>query len=315
MTQSRREFIKVAGMGAVGLATPLSGLANQINFDSESDPLNISIFSKHLQFLNYEDSCDAAKEIGFNSLDLTVRPKGHVLPENVESDLPKATDAMQKYGMTPTMFACSVNDASNTQDRIILETAAKLGYKFYRPAWYKYGSSDNIAELSAKFSNQLIALAELSKELGIAGSYHNHSGLYFGAPVWDLNNALEACDRAGMGSQYDIMHNVIEGGKSWEIDFKLIRDKINTLVIKDVKWSKKNGKWDKEYVPMGTGMVDFKYFFTLLKKYQINVPISIHYEYDLGGAEHGGKPIIPQKEVFAKMKKDLDYVRNLWDSV
>jgi hypothetical protein len=30
----------------------------------------------------------AATEIGFDGVDLTVRPKGHVLPDNVEKDLP-----------------------------------------------------------------------------------------------------------------------------------------------------------------------------------------------------------------------------------
>jgi hypothetical protein len=61
-------------------------------------------------------------------------------------------------------------------------------------------------------------------------------------------------------------------------------------------------------------MVDFNRYFSLLKKYKINVPISLHLEYDLGGAEHGAKEIkIDKKEVFARMKKDLNFIRNAWD--
>jgi hypothetical protein len=37
-----------------------------------------------------EKSAKAASEIGFNGIDLTVRQKGHVLPENVVKDLPRA---------------------------------------------------------------------------------------------------------------------------------------------------------------------------------------------------------------------------------
>jgi hypothetical protein len=39
----------------------------------------------------------------------------------------------------------------------------------------------------------------------------------------------------------------------------------------------------------------------------------MHYEYDMGGAEHGKKDIsISKKEVFQIMKKDLAKVRKYW---
>ena len=47
------------------------------------EPLKIHIFSKHLQFLIYKDMAEAAAEMGFDGIDLTVRPNGHVLPERV----------------------------------------------------------------------------------------------------------------------------------------------------------------------------------------------------------------------------------------
>jgi hypothetical protein len=65
---------------------------------------------------------------------------------------------------------------------------------------------------------------------------------------------------------------------------------------------------------MGEGMVDFKTFFGLLKKYQVNVPASLHLEYPIGGAEHGDKELtIPQNQVYEAMGKDLEYVRKMWN--
>ena len=61
-------------------------------------------------------------------------------------------------------------------------------------------------------------------------------------------------------------------------------------------------------------MVDFDRYFSLLKKYQINVPVSLHLEYDLGGAEHGASKItIDKKEVFTQMKKDLVFLKGAWE--
>ena len=62
-------------------------------------------------------------------------------------------------------------------------------------------------------------------------------------------------------------------------------------------------------------MIDFNRYFSLLKKYEINVPVSLHLEYQMGGAEHGASEItIDKKEVFAHMKKDLNYLQNTWQS-
>lgn len=108
------------------------------------------------------------------------------------------------------------------------------------------------------------------------------------------------------------MHATVEGGKNWEVGFELIKGYINSIVLKDFIWAKKNGKWAVQYVPMGEGMVDFKRFFSLLKAHKINVPFSIHVEYDLGGAEHGGNPKISHKEVFKSIKKDLDFARQAY---
>lgn len=60
-------------------------------------------------------------------------------------------------------------------------------------------------------------------------------------------------------------------------------------------------------------MVDFKRYFSLLKKYKINVPVSLHLEYPIGGAEKGKSTLtIDQNIVFNTMKKGLKTVRNLW---
>ena len=94
--------------------------------------LKVHIFSKHLQFLNYQEMAEAAAEMGFDGIDLTVRPNGHVLPERVETDLPKAVEAMRKLDLVPSLMTTAVDDADNSTDRKVLEVAAKLGFKYYR---------------------------------------------------------------------------------------------------------------------------------------------------------------------------------------
>jgi L-ribulose-5-phosphate 3-epimerase UlaE len=82
--------------------------------------------------------------------------------------------------------------------------------------------------------------------------------------------------------------------------------------IKDFYWDKTDGTWKPKLVPLGDGMVDFKKYFKLVKQYNIKGPMSIHFEYPLGGAENGKKQIQVSKElVLDAMKRDLLVLRNM----
>ncbi len=311
---SRREFTKLSTTALA--AIPFMSFQNPLYNNTVSvkkDEIDVHLFSKHLQFLNYTDMAEAAANIGFNGLDLTVRRKGHVLPENVKEDLPKAVTAMKKFGLPPKMMSSNVWDVNDLVQKTVLETASELGFSIYRTDWLKYPEDKEITESQKVFGKQAKKLENLNKKLGLIGGYQNHAGKHVGAPVWDLLPILEATKGEFFGAQYDIRHAVVEGGESWELGLKLMKPYINSIVIKDFKWGVVNGKWKPINVPLGKGMIDFKRYFSILKKYQINVPISLHVEYDLGGAEKGAKKItMDQKEVFAKMKSDLTFLRTAW---
>jgi hypothetical protein len=62
-------------------------------------------------------------------------------------------------------------------------------------------------------------------------------------------------------------------------------------------------------------MVDFKRYFGILKDAGMNYPVSLHCEYDLGGAEKGKKdPTMPKEEILVAIKHDVDTVKRLWDA-
>lgn len=312
-TQSRRDFIKKTAIASSML--PLVSSVGVSALGKASQPATlppILLFSKHLQFLNYEQMARQAKEIGFDGIDLTVRPKGHVLPERVRSDLPKAVAAIKQAGLNPMMMTTAVERAAGT-DEVVLRTAAEQGIKYYRMNWYKYSEQESMPATIAKYQEEIGLLSQLNAKLGLVGCYQNHAGKLIGASAWELYQLMQKADSPHMGLQYDIRHATVEGGLSWENGLRLLHPHIQVLAVKDFIWEQRNGKWNVKNVPMGEGMVDFKTFFKLLKQYKVQVPISMHYEYDLGGAEHGDQKIsIDPTKVFEAMKKDLVKVKQLW---
>ena len=307
---SRRTFLKK--IGAAGLFIPHARNVN--TWTEANEMLDIHVFSKHLQFLDYKTAAEVAAEIGFKGLDLTVRPKGHVLPENVATDLPRAISEINKVGLSCEMITTAISDAGNAMDIKVIKVAAAQGVRFYRSNWFKFKKDLSLEESLDHYNKKIGLLSELNKKYNIIGCYQNHSGTSIGASIWEVKKILNHVDPEYFGAQYDIRHAVAEGGRSWTNGVKLLKDHIKTIVLKDFIWSKESGKWQIVNVPIGEGMVDFDAYFKLLKNYGLRPPVSLHVEYDLGGAEKGrGKINVDQQIVFNAMKRDLNTVQKLWE--
>jgi sugar phosphate isomerase/epimerase len=315
---SRRVFIKSAALTATGLALGWPGLSKNLAAGSMEVPKGkataspICVFSKHLQWLSLPDMIKTTSDLGFDGVDLTVRKGGHIEPEKAETELPSVVNKIRKAGLEVPMIVTNITDAKDPLSEAIIKTAGQLGIKHYRTGYLKYNPALGVAKSLDVFKKQLTELAALNKKHNIQGAYQNHSGVQVGAAVWDLWYLLKDIDPQWLGVQYDIKHATLEGGNSWVHDLDLLRHHIRCLDIKDFIWEKTNGKWQAKYVPLGDGMVDYPQFLKLLKTYNITGPMSIHFEYDLGGADEGKKEIsIPRDQVLAAMKRDLLKLKQL----
>lgn len=310
MKASRRSFIKKVSLTTAGIYGAMQTSAYS-KPDIKATPFvkanhKISIFSKNLQWLDYDAMAVTAAQIGFDGVDLTVRPNGHVLPERVKDDLPKAVAAVRKAGLEVYSIVTAISDANETYTESILSSARDLGIQFYRLNWFPYDQIVSIQENLSRFKLRMEKISLLNEKYKIHGAYQNHAGSNFGSSIWDLFEVLKNFDSKYIGSQYDVRHATVEGTNSWVNGFNLIKPYIKTYNIKDFQWIKKEGKWHEENVPLGEGMVNFKKYFELIKLNEISGPISIHYEYPLGGAENGSKTIsISKEKLIQAMVKDL----------
>ncbi len=307
---SRRDFL----YGAVGAGALLTGAMSSSQKAMAMKDMNpnmkICVFSKHLQWLDYKGTGEIAADIGFDGIDLTVRPGGHVLPERVEEDLPKAVEAIRKAGISVPMMVTNITEPSDPKTETILKTASRLGIKFYRLGSYKYINRKSIPSQLEEIKAKLKDLAALNQKYYLHGAYQNHSGsMRFGAPVWDIWYAIRGIDPRWLGCQFDIRHATVEGGQDWPTNFQLIAPHVKTIIAKDFLWEKIDGKWRLRNCPLNEGMVDFPTYFKRVKQAGITGPISLHLEYDLGGAEHGKKEISSKKTVLSAMRKDLTILK------
>ena len=303
----RRKFL--VDMAAVGASIPMVGMAKTQD-KSQVDKMKICIFSKHLQWLDYRGMAETAAEMGFDGVALTVRPRGHVLPERVEDDLPKAVEAVNKAGIKVYMMTTAIKDAKDVHTEKILKTASQLGIRYYRMGYLRYDDSIEIEKSLENFKVNMRELAELNKQYKIHGAYQNHAGRNVGGPVLDIWYLIKDLDPQWIGCQYDVKHATLEGGYSWPIGLKLLRKYIKITAIKDFKWVVEEDRWRGRHVPLAEGMVNFTEYFKLVKQYNISGPISMHFEYPLGGADSGrGELSIDKQKVIGAMRRDLDILK------
>jgi len=271
---TRRDFARSVAFDGAGM------LGHERAGASPNRPA-LCLFSKHLPKLNYAELAHTLKQMGFDGVDLTVRLGGHVLPERAAEDLPRAVEAIRGQGLAVSMITTGLTLASDPAARPTLATAGKLSVPFFKLGYWQYPGGISIEPLIAEVRRDVAALVAMAKEYGVAAGYHNHSGNYVGAAVWDIRSIIGDMDPNWIGYYFDPCHATAEGGEGgWRISLHMALARIKMVAIKDFYWEKRAGKWEMRMCPLGEGMVRWPEFFAALRAARFTGPISMHAEYE-----------------------------------
>ncbi len=282
--------------------------------ESKATSLPLCAFSKHFQWTDVAGAAATARELGYDGLDLTVRPGGHVLPERVADDLPRAAEAIRKAGLQMPMVTSHIVDTKSPHAEDVLRTLKAIGVERYRWGGFKYDLKRSVAAQVAEFKPRVKDLAALNKQYGMCAMYHTHSGpREVGASFWDMYILLQDLDTNAVSINYDIGHATVEGGfGGWRHSANLLLPFTRGVAVKDFLWIKSaKGEWIPGWRPMGEGMVNFKEFLPMLKQSGFSGPVQLHMEYEeLGSAAHGrATSSVPKDKLLAMMRQDVTRFR------
>lgn len=157
---SRRKFLPTTtgAIAATALSTPAA-----TNVSHAAAPLKVCVFSRHLHWLGWEAMAQTAAEIGFDGVDLTLRPGGHVLPERAEQDLPKVADIIRRAGLALPMVTAGIMDADTPWAASMLRAISAAGITRYRWGGFKYDDSLPIPAQPDRLRAKTAKLAELNR--------------------------------------------------------------------------------------------------------------------------------------------------------
>ena len=269
------------------------------------------LFTDDLSDLTLPEVCKAAREAGFDGLDLTLRPGGHVLPENAEMGLAAATRIADSEGLVLGMATTGITDVSSPHAEQILASAAHYGIRRLKLGYWHYEPFGTAARQLDQARAALARIVELAKKYHVLPSVHVHSGRIMansGSLVYLLLRDFMPGD---VGAYVDPMHMTLEGGAAgWEIGLDLLAPWLSLVGMKNFRWMTIEGERRAvpRYTPLADGQVPMEQFVVYLKQLGYDGVVSLHSEYK--GENSFRRLSTP--ELLAQSAADLKYLKGLF---
>ena len=268
--------------------------------------MKLVIFSKKFQELPLPEFGDLVADMGFEGVDLTVRPTGYITPEEVVEKLPEAVDILKARGLEVPMITTAITSAEEPYAEETFKTASECGVKYIKLGYWKYKGFGHLRSQIDEIRRALKDIQALSKKYNVTAGMHTHSGMNMSAEPAILWEILKDFNPDLVGAYIDPGHMAVEGGLGgWLMGMDILAEKIRMVAVKDYGWFKKDGKWIARTVPLGEGLVPWRKVFEILKRIEFKGPVSLHSEYKGMSLE----------EIIEQTRKDIKYVREILKSI
>jgi sugar phosphate isomerase/epimerase len=272
------------------------------------------LFTDNLADLTIPRACASAKAAGFDGLDLTLRPGGHVRPDSAEMGLAAARRAADAAGVSIPMVSTALTDADSPHAESIFAAAAHYGARHLKLGYWEYRPFGTLAAQVDAARGKLGRLIALGRKYHVLPCVHCHSGRFVAAGGPLLYLVLRDFDPRDVGAYADPMHMTIEGSLSgWELGLDLIAPWIALVGLKNFRWvpaardesGQQRFRW--EYCPLADGQAPLPEFFAYLHRLKFDGIVSFHSEYK--GASSFRKLDTPA--LLDQSAADLAYARKL----
>ncbi|MDF2721775.1 MAG: sugar phosphate isomerase/epimerase [Paenibacillus sp.] len=242
------------------------------------------MFSKMLQEWTMEETALCARQLGFDGIDLTCREGGHIVPEQVKRELPRAVKLFAEQGLEVAMLTTSITSAEQKGGKETIEAAARCGVPFIKLGYWKLSGFGNAKQDLNRMRCDLDELEALAKANGVCLLLHLHGNRYLNANPALLWMLLADRDSRCIGAYADPGNMAVEGALyGWKLGLDLLAPYIRMVAFKNFLFEKNAGsvcaEWTPKLCPLQDGIVQYPQLFELLKAIEYDGYVSIHSEY------------------------------------
>ncbi len=311
----RREFgrrILKAGAMAAAVEHLLVLRSAQATAAETPEPTFVA-FTESFQSWPIPEVCRKFEEIGLDGLDLTVRPGGHIEPEDAAKKLPEAVRAATDAGLRIAMLSTAITE-SDPQAEELVATAGALGIDRIKLGYYRYSAFGNLAREIDAAKTKLAGVAKMAARHGVLPCVHIHSGDTIpsgGALAYLL---LKEFSPREMGAYVDPMHMTVEGGNDgWRQGLDLLAPWIAISSLKNCVWKATDRdkfgaqQWAFKKCPLADGIARIPDYVARLREVGYSGLFTLHSEYSDGNSWK----VLSAGECLEQTRLDLEFAKKL----
>ena len=168
--------------------------------------------------------------MGFDGVELPVRPGYQVEPEHITRDLPGAAEMLAEHGIRIASVATLPTPAA-------IAVCARLGIPVIR-VMAEIGA-DGYRASEARVQREYAALVPLLRDAGVRLGVQNHSGRYV-SNASGLRRLLLPFDPAHIGAVWDAAHNALNGEEP-DLALDIIWPHLLMVNLKNAFWRRVTG--------------------------------------------------------------------------
>lgn len=277
---TRRTLLQAAGALAVGTSL-------QAAPTSEAKKPQVCIYSEQFQSLPIPKVCEVFRKIGADGIDLTVRPGGHIKPENAPKELPIAAAAAKEHGLKILMLTTGITSPDQNAEGI-LATCQNLGIRKIKMGYYGGGEFGQLKKRLDDSRRQLEAVVKLAAKYEVRPCVHVHSGLTIPSNGFMLHRLIRDIPPERIGAYLDSCHMTITGGAGgWKQAVELLSPWISLVALKNFQWHKGDrdslGRqtWRTNYCRLEDGVAPIPDFVRTVHRTGYRGFYNLHTEYKL----------------------------------
>ena len=284
--------------------------------------MEIVLNSKFFQTLSVPELGDKARELGFDGLDVNVRPGHPVNPDNAETALPRAVCVWRDQGLTCQLATTPISwtDPGAPDVEPLYAGCAAAEVARLKLGFFAFQPGDDYWCLVDAGRRTLERFAAIGRKHGVQTVYQLHSGPLLGSNCAGMMHLLQGMDAKWIGAYPDLGHMILDG-EDYDMGLAMVRDYLSIVGIKDAFHGPQPDGSEPPYLPrfvkLGSGAVNWRRALGALKALGYDGPFSVHTEYgfdesiirQVGYA--GETP--PNLETWAR--EDAAYLRRLWTEV
>ena len=238
----------------------------------------LALFTKPWKALSLPELAEHIKSLGFDLIELPVRPGFQVEPENIERDLPAAVKLLGEHGVR----VLNVTADMPLNDERLYSACAEAGISMNRVMFRQREQDYWAAE--AKARRKLDAALPFCERYGVQIGVQNHSGRFVPVNEMGMFQLLKDYDRRYVGAVWDPAHNALEGMNS-DSALDVLAQHLCVVNLKNAYWRRVSGpeaeiaEWKIYWTSGAQGRASWSKVIAKLKAIDYRGPICFSAEY------------------------------------